>query len=148
MPDFFDYFVRSKGMPFTYKGITTYLSDGLIIPHPGAFCLSFESASSNLSQGVRLRAHSGIVLADNSMEPDLIFWMQTSPSVIRLAMAKCDEKLTIYNAWHFGNPDQIEAGHGGAAMRREPLQNGFRYCCNDFAIDDDFDDLIFSISWP
>lgn len=148
MPEFQSYFEQSRAKPIEYKGKTTYLADRIMIPAPGTFTLTFESAASDWEQGVCLHAKGKLRFGDKTYGTDLILWKATCPRVAKLSLVKPDDELIIYNAWHYGNSNSVDAGHNGAAMQRESLPNGFRYCCNDGLADDDFDDLIFTITWP
>lgn len=62
---------------------------------------------------------------------------------------KINTHLSVMNAWGQGS-GRIESGHGGAAMivTERVVSEGVQrlYRCNDFDPDDDFDDLVFSVT--
>ena len=56
--------------------------------------------------------------------------------------------VIVQNIWevtsHMGRKF-TDSGHGGAAMIVEEIENGRRYRCNDGHLDEDFDDIVFSV---
>ncbi|MCB1117403.1 MAG: hypothetical protein KDK50_02345, partial [Chlamydiia bacterium] len=55
----------------------------------------------------------------------------------------------VQNFWedvNHTNTVYIDKAHNGAAMIVEEIPNGRRYRCNDGEPDDDFDDIVFTIT--
>lgn len=53
--------------------------------------------------------------------------------------------LSFYNMAEYQG--RQEWWHGGSCMWAEDIPGGRRYHCNDLELDDDFNDIVFTVSW-
>ena len=85
----------------------------------------------------------------------MLFWADTSAKHIRLKVFTKKGFVRIDNVWEQTNyysangtlsSKSVEYWCRGAAMIVEEIENGRRYRCNDGTPDEDFDDIIFTIT--
>jgi hypothetical protein len=90
----------------------------------------------------------------------MLFWADTTPKEIKLLVHPTKDHVLVYNIWEkvseylvtdeHGNPITkkstcVDSKNFGAGMIIEEIENGFRYRCNDWHPDENFDDIVFVI---
>ena len=78
----------------------------------------------------------------------MLFFDDTAPRPVILKLHSKKSYVFIENIWEHRSPKgtyQINSMVRGAAMIIEDIPNGKRYRCNDLDINDDFDDIIFTV---
>jgi len=147
--DFFELFEQSEFKPIIYKDKLIQLGDELPCPPIKEFTITFESVSSEWQQGIILASKRAHFQLNRRIEKlnSIFFWHGEVPSENTLKILKAGRKpLSIWNMWRIDN-GPMQYGHNGAAMHVQTLANGRRYHCNDGYPDEDFDDLIFRVTW-
>jgi len=147
--NFEDLFIDSKGQPVTYKNELLYLLYNYpLARHEQKFKLSFERVSGEWKQGIIIKTKDkGKIILNDDKEIDkaVVLWSDTSPSDLSFQVVTQEDVFLVYNVWDVGN-GTVHSWHNGAAIKVEELQNGYRFHCNDGFPDEDFDDLVFSIT--
>jgi hypothetical protein len=108
--------------------------------------VKFVSKTSSHRQGLWLRTDKGIVVPEISSEvfPSLTLWEDTAPNEIICKCFSKDGNLNVYNVWDKGKGKQSQLYTSGMLIE-EQVDGVLIYKCNDYGLDTDFDDLIFSI---
>ena len=145
MPCFEDMFGESKGKPVQYKGKTLVLLDTMDVQDEQHLCLAFESVRSDWRQGVRLELDGIFEVNAQHIRKGFVLWYDTAPKEVKFLARPKKGGLDVWNVWDVGN-GVTHSWHNGAAMIVEEIEGGRRYHCNDGYPDDDFDDLVFTIS--
>jgi hypothetical protein len=104
----------------------------------------FESVSSPWRQGVWLATDNGITV-NNRLCKSVDLWTDTAPKEVEIVCHASDGKLVLYNIWDENEGVGKESQSHTSGMRVEELRNGYRYRCNDFGIDTEFDKLVFRL---
>jgi len=159
MIDFDDIFSSTEKRPIQYREKSIVRVDYLPFVDGDNLLITFEKTNSNWKQGIGFYLFGKIILPnfDNlECEDRAFFWEDTFLKQIQLTLfgnkskrkhsKRLPEKglLGIKNVWDTGD-GVVESWHGGAAMYPEDIPNGKRYFCNDGKLDDDFDDIIFTV---
>jgi len=146
MPSFEALFIESKGKPIVYRGRTLVMSDLFPTDGSAAIRLTFEECGGEWRQGVALKCNGRFRFAGETLDgkSGVVFWRDTAPDVVDLAVEAGDGAVRVYNVWDVGD-GVTHARHNGAAMMVDPLPGGRRYRCNDGFADDDFNDLVFRL---
>ncbi len=146
-------FIESRGTPIRYGGKTLIMSDRVPARLGDRFRVTIESTRSCWPQGIGMskgllvfgqRATRAVVWEYFSVPPE-----DRHKERLRLPFefeVECRHRqgwLAFYNMLEFNG--RQEWWHGGCAMVSEEITDGRRYFCNHFELDDDFDDLIFSV---
>ncbi len=152
-PNFNLLFRETKGKPVMYAGRHLVLSDRVPAKLGQRFNITIESTSSKYAQGVGISegvtvfgelVKRAVVWEYFSVEPSK---RQFSGSILPFEFqVECRNKsgfLSFYNMAEFQG--RQEWWSAGSCMWVEQLTNGRRYHCNDFELDDDFDDIIFTV---
>lgn len=145
MAVFEDLFRDSKGMPITYNGETIQMMDEVSIGESAHLRIRFEGAHSEWRQGVALGTEGMFVVGTRKIKRGLLLWQDTSPQEVDLEVFSRSGAVQIKNVWDIGD-GVVHSWHNGAAMIVKCLEQGRHYRCNDGHPDDDFDDLVFSLT--
>jgi hypothetical protein len=147
-------FMQSKGSPIDYNGMQLIMLDRVPVRLGDRLLLTIESTRAEWPQGVGIsegleifgeRVKRAVVWEYFSIPPD-----QRAATRSRLPFSFeviCRNKkgsLAFYNMTEFEGRQAW--WHGGAAMVVTDIPGGRRYACNDFELDDDFDDLVFTVT--
>lgn len=138
-------FRESNGKPIAYKGKQLCLVD--IIPlgnSPHKFRLTFEQSNSEWRQGVFVRSKKLIEIDGERIAKKVILWRETVPAVIELSLPRRCAELGVNNVWDTGD-GATNYWTAGAAMYIEEIPGGKRYHCNDGHMNDDLNDLVFTL---
>lgn len=146
MPSFEEAFLVSKGQPVKFEGRVIQMVDRIPLKGPTQVRLFFESAKSNWRQGVHFSTVGNFEVNGLKLEKAVLLWEDTAPSEVLIQINSMDGLLLVKNVWDVGD-GVVHSWHNGAAMIVEECVSMRRYYCNDGFPDDDFDDLIFSVSW-
>jgi hypothetical protein len=142
---FQDLFDESKGQPIEYKGRQLCVLD--IIPLDESahrFRLTFEQVNSEWRQGVYLNSKKLIEIDGEKLAKRVFLWHKTIPEVVELSLPQKSKELVLANVWDKGY-GATDYWTEGAAMYIEEIPGGKRYHCNDGHMDDDLNDLIFTL---
>ena len=153
VPNFGQMFIASKGAPINYQGKSLIMLDRVPAKLGDCFLVTIESTKSDYPQGVGV---SEGVEVFGAKEKRVVIWEYFSlppeeRSTRRSALpfsfeVMCRNKrgyLAFYNMTEFRG--RQEWWHAGSCMVATDIPGGRRYSCNDFELDDDFDDLMFSV---
>ncbi|MFW6118699.1 MAG: hypothetical protein ACOC7S_00025 [Planctomycetota bacterium] len=140
--DFEKRFRETKGQPFEKNGVEYRLSLAIETGKHHLVVLAFESTSSPWLQGVHVESDGGLRFKKKRSDK-LVIWEGIPEDEARI---ECQPGSTVcvWNVWDTGD-GVTHAGHGGAAMIVEEVDEGYRCRCNDGHVDEDFDDLVFTI---
>lgn len=143
---FEDFFNKSNGKPFFYKGKEIRMSDRIYLPaEKVSLMIEFISTDSEWKQGIVLQAKGEFEINGQKIPQKIVLWEHTSPKQLELIVEARDRVLFIYNVWDIGD-SVMQYGHNGGALFLEHTSRATIYHCNDGYADDDFDDLIFRLS--
>lgn len=152
-PNFGELFIESKGQPITFNGRTLMMLDRLPAKFNQRFTVTIESTSSDYPQGVGIsegveifgeRVKKAVVWEYFSLPPDERDGNKSDlPYSFQVVCRNKKGSLSFYNMAEFMG--RQEWWHGGSCMIATDIPGGRRYLCNDFDLDDDFDDLIFTV---
>ncbi len=146
MPCFQSMFEESNAKSIRYKGKTLVQLDTIPIQADSDFLLSLERVDSQWRQGVKLSVEGSIIFdGEEFKKKDLVLWESGVPSEIMFTVKPKKGGLKVWNVWK-SRYGATEAWTNGAAMIVEEVEGGQRYHCNDGYPDDDFDDLVFTIT--
>lgn len=168
MTNFKELFKSAKIFPAEtiYKGKRVVISDKFPVINGEILTLSIESTKSSYLQGICLGITGSCRFADKTFKKgkfmNMLLWEKSDWYDLKNATIKIYTKepfIFINNAWRIvengvdGPACYIEGREwilhdywGGAAMIVEEIENGRRYYCNDGDCDDDFDDIIFTVT--
>ncbi len=154
-PNFGQLFIESKGRAIEFQGKSLVLSDRIPAKLGQRFIVTIESTSSEHPQGVGI---SEQVLVFGELVKRAVVWEYFSlPPAVREqhrsalpfqfeVECRSDKGwLSFYNMTEYKS--RQEWWHGGSCMWFEDIPGGRRYHCNDFELDDDFNDIVFTVSW-
>jgi hypothetical protein len=146
-------FIESRGMPIQHDGKTLIMLDRLPAKLGDKFTVTIESTRSSHPQGVGVS--EGLEVFGERVKRAVIWEYFSLPPEERAAersrlpfsfQVVCRNKkgsLSFYNMTEFQG--RQEWWHGGSCMIADDIPGGRRYCCNDFELDEDFDDLVFTV---
>lgn len=146
---FEDYFNKSGGKPFKYKGKEIKMSDKIILFSKNVNVkVTFLSVRSEWRQGIVLQTKGNFEVNGQIINHKVVLWEHTAPKEVELIVKSKDQMLFIYNVWNIGD-GVMHYGHNGGALFTEYSNDGSSiiYYCNDGKADDDFDDLIFKLEY-
>lgn len=151
MPSFEREFMESNGKPITYNSTEIMLMDTLNVGQEFSVLITLLSTNSLWRQGVKIKTDgwlriTNIVNGKSVTGKNHILW-EEGLREIPITIEGYSKKgiLFIFNAWDTGN-SVTQAWHNGAAMKREIKGDDIIYYCNDGHPDENFDDIVFSIS--
>jgi hypothetical protein len=146
-------FIKSRGTPIEHDGKTLIMLDRLPAKLGEKFLVTIEATRSphpqgvGVSEGVQVfgeRVKRAVIWEYFSLPPEL---RETAPSRLpfsfEIICRNRQGSLSFYNMTEFRG--RQEWWHGGSCMIAEDIPGGRRYRCNDFELDEDFDDLVFSV---
>jgi hypothetical protein len=152
--NFGEMFIQSKGAPIDYNGKTLIMLDRVPVRLGERLLVTIESTRAEWPQGVGIS--EGLEVFGERVERVVVWEYFSIPADQRTTTRSrlpfsfevtCrNEKgtLSFYNVTEFMG--RQEWWHGGAAMVATDIPGGRRYSCNDFEMDDDFDDLLFTVT--
>lgn len=163
MPDFDALFSSTSKRPIKYKDKSIIRSDKYQVNDGDIIIASIEKTNSKYRQGfaIDITGHceyDGTVYRQGK-GVRMLFWEDTTPKQIKLKVFTKKGYIRIENIWEqtnkylvgtSANPIEqesksVEYWHGGAAMTVEEIENGRRYRCNDGQLDENFDDIVFTV---
>ncbi|MCA6361563.1 MAG: hypothetical protein IM638_00865 [Bacteroidetes bacterium] len=154
MASFEKYFIQTKGQPVDLAGETIYLSDTISLKLNEEIIVIIESTNSEFIQGIGFTENVSIF--GETVKKAVVFEHYSIPPEERKKKksklpftftVKCKNKkgyIRFYNMALINGTQHM--GHNGFAMKKEKTETGWRYKCNDVKPNDDFTDLIFTIS--
>lgn len=164
MTDFSSLFMKTKGKPVEYNGDMLHMAHYFPVKEGDILVASIEKASSDCRQGLCIDVTGWCEFDEDEHKTGkgirMLFWEDTAPKEIKLTVHPTNDRVVIYNIWENiseyvladqqGNPvtkssTSVDYWRYGAAMIVEEIEDGFRYRCNDWHPDDDFDDIIFTV---
>jgi len=138
-------FRQSNGKPVEYKGKRLCLADIIQLGDSAhRFRLTFEQFNSEWQQGVYLKSKRAIEIDNERIGKKVVLWRRTVPAVVELSLPRRSVELIVANVWDTGD-GTTNFWTAGAAMYIEEIPGGKRYHCNDGHMDDDLNDLIFTL---
>jgi hypothetical protein len=151
--DFVSLIVKAKPNPCIYKGKTLLLSDTFPAKLGDAFVVTIESTRSSYPQGVGVsegvevfgqRVKRAVVWEYFSVHPDSRKDVRSRlPFSFELSCRNKSGFLRFYNMVERDGSQLY--GYQGMAMIVEDIPGGRRYRCNDWQLNDDFDDIVFRV---
>jgi hypothetical protein len=153
-PNFGELFVRSKGQPITHQGRTLVMQDRFPEKLGQRFTVTIESTKSKFPQGIGIS--KGVEVFGQRVERAVTWEYFSIPPEERSSLRSrlpfsfevvCRNKqgwVSFYNMTGFEG--RQEWWSGGSCMIVTEIPAGRRYQCNDFEVDDDFDDLVFAVT--
>ncbi len=159
MPNFNEMFAKTKGAPLMYKGNTLVMYDKIPFMDGDKILITFENTNSEWKQGVSLSLFGYFNVNGEDYKDGILLWEDTSPQQQIIILKSENRKryrskrlppkgiLVVKNIWSYKTDVGvcIHSYLGGAAMMIEEIENGRRYRCNDGHLDENFDDIIFTI---
>ena len=155
-PNFGEMFMAAKSGQISYRDRTLVLSDSVPAQLGQRFSVTIESTNARFPQGVGV---STDVAVFGEAVPRAVVWEYFSvppaertfrrsqlPFMFEVECRSPTGELSFYNMAELDGGKQ-SWWHGGSCMWVEPIAHGRRYHCNDFELDDDFDDIIFTVTW-
>lgn len=146
-------FIQSKGQPLDYKGRSLVQSDRIPAAYGQRFLVTIESTASAHPQGVGVS--EGVLVFDEVVKRAVVWEYFSLPPQDRSGHrsslpfsfeVECRNRkgwLSFYNMAEFRG--RQEWWHAGSCMWVESIPGGKRYHCNDFELDDDFNDIVFTV---
>jgi hypothetical protein len=166
MTDFSSLFLKSKAKPVEYNGKIMHMAHFLPVKDGDILIISIESTNSDCRQGLCIDITGWCELDGEKHKIGkgirMHFWEDTAPKEIKLTVHPTNDRVVIYNICERtsvntftsdadGKPIMreskwIDSNNFGAAMIIEEIEkNYFRYRCNDWHPDDNFNDIIFTV---
>ena len=153
MVDFQALFEKEQTQPIRYKDKQLYWADKFPLEGSNVLIIGIESTKSKYKQGVSVDitgyCQSNGVLYKKNGRIDLSIWEDAQKQQVELVISTKKDFVWIQNIWEFidyTGKKIVSSGVNGAAMIVEEIPNGRRYRCNDGEPDDDFDDIIFTVT--
>ena len=151
--NFGERFIESKGLPIAHGAKTLHMIDRFPAKLDEELEVTIESTASPYSQGVGFS--EGVEVFGESQKKAVVFEHFSVPPDERdrvRSVLPFTFKITCRNRKgfiQFYNMALVSGRqtwwHGGSAMIVEEIDGGRRYRCNDFELDDDFDDIVFTV---
>jgi hypothetical protein len=152
--NFGEMFMQSKGGPIDYQGKQLIMLDRVPVKLGERLLVTIESTRAEWPQGVGIfegvevfgePVKRAVVWEYFSLPPDMRATGRSRlPFSFEVTCRNNKGSLAFYNMTEFKG--RQEWWHGGAAMVAADIPGGRRYSCNDFELDDDFDDLVFTVT--
>jgi hypothetical protein len=146
-------FIESKGQPIPYGGKLLQMIDRFPAKLGDELKVTIESTASPYHQGVGFsegvevfgqRQRKAVVFEQFSVPPEERDSIRSRlPFTFTVICRNRKGFVQFYNMALVSG--RQEWWNGGSAMVVETIDGGRRYRCNDFELDDDFDDLIFTV---
>jgi hypothetical protein len=152
--DFGSKFLESKGQPIEHNGKQIVMLDRIPAKLNDEFIVTIESTNSPHTQGIGI-SEDVDVFGEKNKKTVIFEYVSIPPGDRSHEKSKLPFSFTVkcrnikgflsfYNMCIFQG--RQEWWHGGAGMMIDNLNNGKRYYCNDFELDDDFNDIVFTVT--
>ena len=151
--NFGERFIASKGRPLEHGGKTVVMLDQFPCEQNEPLIVTIESTDSDYLQGVGIS--EGVEVFGEVHKKAVVFEHYSLPSEEREVrksnlpfsfIINCRNKKGFLSFYNITLVNGRQAWwHGGSAMVVEEMADGRRYHCNDFELDDDFDDIVFTV---
>jgi hypothetical protein len=142
-------FEASNCKPVLYKDKFVHISDELPSAPMNKYTLIIEHINSDWEQGIIINSKEAHFRLNDTKEGinSLLIWISEVPKkyIIHI-IAPGKTPINIWNMWRI-DKGATSYGHNGAAIIIEEIEKGRKYFCNDGYPDDDFDDLILTVTW-
>ena len=146
MPNFEELFLESKGKPIEYNGKEVRMMDEFPVKNGDTFTLSMEKYNSEWKQGIYLETKGFFLVNKQKIKNTIVLWQDSAPEIVEFELSlKKTESLMVKNVWDAGD-GVMHSWHYGSGIIIEDFANGKRYYCNDGHPDDNFDDIVFTLS--
>ena len=170
MPSFRKLFIESEGQPIEYNGVILCLADKFPVSYGDKLIICIESTNSKYIQGVSVGIEGECEIMGEihkkgkKIKP--FFWEDSEvldPKNIELTVFTeigfvwiqniCEVDYFYLTNDASGAPIEVhkkktDAGHSGAAMIVEEIENGRRYRCSDIFLEDKedlFNNIVFTV---
>lgn len=149
-------FIQSCGAPVVHGGKTLIMADRVPAELGDRLQVTIESTRAEWPQGVG--CSEGVEVFGERVKRAVVWEYFSVPPEVRAQVRSrlpytfeviCRNKrgfVSFYNMTEFKG--RHEWWHGGSCMIATDIPGGRRYSCNDFEPDDDFDDLVFTVTRP
>jgi hypothetical protein len=152
---FSELFEQSQGKPIIYKNKTIYRAFTLSGPKKIKIIVTFIGKNSKFNQGISFNMFTmeGKLICNGHTinKGGFEIWEHSSPKNFELNVEIYKGELNIFNICedidHRGSVYEVNLTMGMAFYYEEISNNKYRFYCNDWEPDDDFDDLIFDIEF-
>jgi hypothetical protein len=152
--DFGQLFIQSRGAPIVHGGKTLIMADRVPAKPGDQLLVTIESTRAEWPQGVGIpqdvevfgeRVKRAVVWEYFSVPPEERAEVRSRlPFTFEVICRNEKGFVSVYNMTEFKG--RQEWWHGGSCMIATDIPGGRRYSCNDFEPDDDFDDLVFTVT--
>lgn len=140
-------FIDSKGQPIRYQNKEVKMIDRInLSKNTNKIRINFLNTDSVWKQGITIKTSGYFEINSKKIPDKIVLWEHTAPNEVELIVKSNDKILIVYNVWETGD-GTIHYWHNGGAMYIEEKDGKRIYNCNDGFPDDDFNDLVFAISW-
>lgn len=153
MVDFGQLFIQSRGAPIQHAGKMLIMLDKLPARLGERFIVTIEATRSPYPQGVGVS--EGVEVFGERVKRAVIWEYYSLPPELRESERSrlpfgfevvCRNKQGSLSFYNMTDCQGCQAWwHGGACMIAEDIPGGRRYRCNDIELDEDFDDMVFSV---
>ncbi len=146
MPNFEELFLKSKGKPIEYNGKEIRMMDEFPVKDGDTLILSMEKFNSEWKQGIYLETKGAFLVNNQKIKNKIVLWQGSTPKTVEFEVSlKKSGSILVKNVWDSGD-GVMHSWHYGSGIIIEEIDDGKRYFCNDGHPDDNFDDLIFTLS--
>lgn len=151
--NFGELFRQGRSAEIQHRGRTIMLLDRVPAKLGEKFVVTLEQTASPYVQGVGMS--EGVEVFGERQKRAVVWeYFSLAPAERQMTRSKlpfsfevtCRNKagyLSFYNMAEVQG--RQEWWHGGSCMMAQDIPDGRRYHCNDIELDDDFDDLVFSV---
>ena len=163
MPNFKEMYKNTKVYPAEtiYQGKRVVIADKFPISNKDYLTIHVEKTNSKYRQGfcIDVEGYLKFMGKKQSKGKHVIFFLWERKEPYEVQVFTKEAFIYIKNAWYdpqqgdnaptcwAGGDEWRKHDHwGGAGMIVEEIENGRRYYCNDGECDDDFDDIIFTVT--
>lgn len=163
MPNFKELYKQTKVYPAEafYKGKKVVIADKFPVSDQDTLIFTVEHTNSKYKQGFSVDVEGTVKFLSKKYRKGkrINFFLWERPEPYELQIFTNSSEVYIQNAWYDpslgenaptcyadGQEWLMNDKWGGAGMIVEEIENGRRYYCNDGECDDDFDDIIFSVT--
>ena len=146
MPNFEELFLKSKGKPVEYNGKEVRMMDEFPAKDGDALILSMEKFNSEWKQGIHLETKGFFLVNNQKIKNTIVLWQDSAPKTVEFELSlKKQGSIIVKNVWDTGD-GVMHSWHHGSGIIIEDIPDGKRYFCNDGHPDDNFDDIVFTLS--
>ena len=144
MDSFEDLFFESGGKPIDYKGIILQMVDQIDISKNSICLIEILKSKSKWKQGINFSTEGSFKINNEIVYNSIVFWENTAPKKFELHIVSDSGILWVKNVWDTGD-GFMNSWQNGSAMIVKNVDDGKMYYCNDGEMNEDFDDIIFSL---